>query len=237
MPNKSFEFRGHPEGCCRSETQRCLRLQGPWWCRIRRAVFRRGRLLEARPVRHDQRPAVGATYEVVEAPPPGYTATSEGASGTITDKGALATFTNAYTAALPVGKPVNTDGRFSKKLVGRDWKAGDTFTFNIEPQDGAPAPKTSTVNLTAPDAKNGDEVKFGFGAIDFGFGDIAGVQPDEHGRRSKDFVYKVTEVKGDIPGVTYDEHAATLTVTITDEGNGVLSAAYKLEGARLHQYV
>lgn len=174
---------------------------------------------------------VGATYEVVETPAAGYTATSEGASGTITDKGALATFTNAYTAALPVGKPVNTDGRFSKKLVGRDWKAGDTFTFNIEPQDGAPAPKTSTVNLTAPDAKNGDEVKFGFGAIDFGFGDIAGVQPDEHGRRSKDFVYKVTEVKGDIPGVTYDEHAATLTVTITDEGNGVLSADYKLEGA------
>ena len=41
----------------------------------------------------------------------------------------------------------------------------------------------------------------------------------------------MTEVKGDIPGVTYDEHAATLTVTITDEGNGVLSAAYKLEGA------
>lgn len=174
---------------------------------------------------------VGATYEVVEAAAAGYTTTSEGAAGTITDQGAIATFTNAYTAALPVGKPVNTDGCFSKKLVGRDWKAGDTFIFNIEAQDGAPAPKTSKVELTAPDAKNGDEVKFGFGAIDFGFGDIAGVQPDEHGRRSKDFAYKVTEVKGDIPGVTYDEHAATLTVTITDEGNGVLSAAYKLEGA------
>lgn len=174
---------------------------------------------------------VGATYEVVEAAAAGYTTTSEGAAGTITDQGAIATFTNAYTAALPVGKPVNTDGRFSKKLVGRDWKAGDTFIFNIEAQDGAPAPKTSKVELTAPDAKNGDEVKFGFGAIDFGFGDIAGVQPDEHGRRSKDFAYKVTEVKGDIPGVTYDGHAATLTVTITDEGDGVLSAAYELEGA------
>lgn len=174
---------------------------------------------------------VGATYEVVETAAAGYTATSEGAAGTITDQGAAATFTNAYTAALPADKPVSTDGRFSKKLVGRDWKAGDTFTFNIEAQDGAPAPKTSKVELTAPDAKNGDEVKFGFGAIDFGFGDIEGVQPDEHGRRSKDFAYKVTEVKGDIPGVTYDGHAATLTVTITDEGNGVLSAAYKLEGA------
>ena len=175
---------------------------------------------------------VGATYEVVEAPAAGYTATAEGATGTITDKGALATFTNAYTAALPVGKPVNTDGRFSKKLVGRDWKAGDTFTFNIEPQDGAPAPKTSTVNLTAPDAKDGDEVKFGFGTIDFGFGDIAGVQPDERGHRSKDFVYKVTEVKGDIAGIIYDDdNVATLTVTITDEGNGVLSAGYELDGA------
>ena len=93
--------------------------------------------------------------------------------------------------------------------------------------------------LTAPDAKNGDEVKFGFGAIDFGFGDIAGVQPDVNGRRSKDFVYKVTEVRrGNIPGVTYDdEHVATLTVTITDEGNGVLTAGYKLGWRRLHQYV
>ncbi len=130
------------------------------------------------------------------------------------------------------GRQENTDGRFSKKLVGRDWKAGDTFTFNIEPQDGAPAPKTSTVNLTAPDAKDGDEVKFGFGTIDFGFGDIAGVQPDERGHRSKDFFYKVTEVKGDIAGIVYDDgNVATLTVTITDEGNGVLSAGYKLDGA------
>ena len=229
--NKSFEFRVTLKDAAGQKLNGAYDFKGLGGAESGELFSWRGRLLKHGQSIMISGLPVGATYEVVETAAAGYTTTSEGAAGTITDQGAIATFTNAYTAALPVGKPVNTDGRFSKKLVGRDWKAGDTFIFNIEAQDGAPAPKTSKVELTAPDAKNGDEVKFGFGAIDFGFGDIAGVQPDEHGRRSKDFVYKVTEVKGDIPGVTYDGHAATLTVTITDEGNGVLSAAYKLEGA------
>lgn len=180
---------------------------------------------------------VGATYEVREKPTDGYTATAEGDTGAITKENpnAAATFTNTYSAALPQGSQVTTANLFSKVLAGRDWKADDSFTFTIAPLNGAPAPEHLEATLTGLTTAADRPVKFGFGAINFTFDHIKDA-PVVNGVRTKTFVYKVSEntpaddVK--IPGVTYDGHVATLTVTLEDKGKGVLSATVVSDGAQ-----
>lgn len=177
---------------------------------------------------------VGATYEVVEAAAAGYTATAEGDTGTITAGGATATFTNSYSAALPQDSPVTTANLFSKVLTGRDWKKDDSFTFTITPLNGAPAPEHLEATLTGLTTAAGDAVPFDFGTIGFTFDHIKDV-PVVNGVRTKAFKYEVREsvpADGDkIAGVTYDdEHVATLTITLTDDGSGVLSASSMVTG-------
>lgn len=177
---------------------------------------------------------VGATYEVVEAAAAGYTATAEGDTGTITAGGATATFTNSYSAALPQDSPVTTANLFSKVLTGRDWKKDDSFTFTITPLNGAPAPEHLEATLTGLTTAAGDAVPFDFGTIGFTFDHIKDV-PVVNGVRTKAFKYEVREsvpADGDkIAGVTYDdEHVATLTITLTDDGSGVLSAFSMVTG-------
>ena len=166
---------------------------------------------------------VGATYEVLEKASAGYTATSEGATGTITDKGAVSTFTNTYSAALPQDSPVTTANLFSKVLNGRDWKKEDSFTFTITPLNGAPEPEHLEATLTGLTNAARDAVQFGFGKIGFTFDHIRDATV-VNGTRTKTFEYEVRETGGSIPGVTYDKHVAKLTITLTDNGSGVLSA-------------
>lgn len=176
---------------------------------------------------------VGATYEVVEAAAAGYTTTSEGAAGTIAAGGATATFTNSYSAALPQDSPVTTANLFSKVLTGRDWKTDDSFSFIIKPLNGAPEPEHLKATLTGLTTAAGDAVPFDFGTIGFAFKDIMN-EPVVNGVRTKAFKYEVREsvpADGDkIAGVTYDEHVATLTITLTDDGSGVLSASSVVTG-------
>ena len=139
----------------------------------------------------------------------------------------VARFINTYEAVTE--QPVSTDGLFSKVLNGRDWKESDSFTFVIEPQDGAPAPKEAEATLTSRTDEAGVSVSFGFGDIDFTFDSIKDVEPNAQGVRAKDFIYTVSESAGTIPGVTYDSHKATLTITITDAGDGILVPSFKLE--------
>ena len=168
---------------------------------------------------------VGATYEVREEPTDGYTATAEGDTGAITKENpnAAATFTNTYSAALPQGSQVTTANLFTKVLAGRDWKADDSFTFTIAPLNGAPAPEHLEATLTGLTTAADKPVKFGFGAISFTFDHIKDA-PVVNGERTKTFVYEVRETEGSIPGVAYDGHVAKLTVTLKDNGEGVLSA-------------
>lgn len=178
---------------------------------------------------------VGATYEVREKPTDGYTATAEGDTGAITKENpnAVATFTNTYSAALPQGSQVTTANLFSKVLMGRDWKKDDSFSFTITPLNGAPAPEHSEATLTGLTTAAGKPVEFGFGAINFTFDHIKDA-PVVNGVRTKTFVYKVSENVpaggAKIPGVTYDTHVATLTVTLKDNGKGVLSATTVVSG-------
>ena len=184
---------------------------------------------------------VGARYTVTEDAAEGYTTTVNGtdgskAEGAVTEDGATVAFTNMYGTATE-GRDVSTAGLFTKTLEGRDWAEGDSFQFALAGEDGAPMPEGSadgskTVSVTAgAGTKAGDRVAFDFGPIrytlddikDAGFAEVGGKRV-----RAKTFTYTVREVRPDdgsaIAGVAYDGHAATMTVTVTDDGSGNLTA-------------
>ena len=178
---------------------------------------------------------VGARYTVTEDAADGYTTTAEGAEGTVTEDGATAAFTNTYGTATE-GRDVSTAGLFTKALEGRDWAEGDSFQFTLTGEGGAPMPEGSadgskTVSVTAAGTKAGDRVAFDFGPIrytlddikDAGFAEVGGKRV-----RAKTFTYTVREVAPvdgtAIAGVAYDGHVATMTVTVTDDGSGNLTA-------------
>lgn len=179
---------------------------------------------------------VGAHYTVTEDAAEGYATTAEGAEGAVTEAGATAAFTNTYGTATE-GRDVSTAGLFTKTLEGRDWAEGDSFQFALAGEGGAPMPEGSadgskTVSVTAAaGTKAGDRVAFDFGPIrytlddikDAGFAEVGGKRV-----RAKTFTYTVREVRPDdgsaIAGVAYDGHAATMTVTVTDDGSGNLTA-------------
>lgn len=183
---------------------------------------------------------VGARYTVTEDAAEGYTTAVNGADGskaegTVTEAGATAAFTNTYGTATE-GRDVSTAGLFTKTLEGRDWTEDDSFQFTLTGEDSAPMPEGSvdgskTVSVTAAGTKAGEKVAFDFGSIrytlddikDAGFAEVGGKRV-----RAKTFTYTVSEVRpadgSAIAGVAYDGHAATMTVTVTDDGSGNLTA-------------
>ena len=180
---------------------------------------------------------VGARYTVTEDAAEGYTTTAEGAEGAVNEDGATVAFTNTYGTATE-GRDVSTAGLFTKTLEGRDWAEGDSFQFALAGEGGAPMPEGSadgskTVSVTAAaGTKAGDRVAFDFGPIRYTLNDIKDAGFAEVGGkrvRAKTFTYTVREVKPDdgsaIAGVAYDGHAATMTVTVTDDGSGNLTAS------------
>lgn len=184
---------------------------------------------------------VGAHYTVTEDAAEGYTTTVNGADGSkaggaVTEDGATVAFTNTYGTAVE-GRDVSTAGLFTKALKGRDWAEGDSFQFALTGEGGASMPEGSadgskTVSVTAAaGTKTGDRVAFDFGAIRYTLDDIKDAGFAELGGkrvRAKTFTYTVREVRPDdgsaIAGVSYDGHTATMTVTVTDDGSGNLTA-------------
>lgn len=184
---------------------------------------------------------VGARYTVTEDAAEGYTTAVNGADGSkaegaVTEDGATVAFTNTYGTAAE-GRDVSTAGLFTKTLEGRDWAEGDSFQFTLTGEGGAPMPEGSadgskTVSVTAAaGTKAGDRVAFDFGSIRYTLDDIKDAEFAEVGGkrvRAKTFTYTVREVRPDdgsaIAGVAYDGHVATMTVTVTDDGSGNLTA-------------
>lgn len=123
-------------------------------------------------------------------------------------KDATVSFANRYITDTAV---ISLDGLkvFTTDNGTRTLKAGD-FTFVVECLDGAPQP--SDVQ-----AENDEGGAVSFGEIEFTKGDIGDTD-------SKDFVYEITEIAGDAHGMTYDEKTRTVTVTVTDDGEGKLTA-------------
>lgn len=138
------------------------------------------------------------------------------------------TFENTYATGDTIvdTDPTDANAFFYKVLEGRDWLETDAFTFTIEPQDGAPAPidaegnPVTTVTVTKADLKDG-KAPFGFGKIHFTDANMGTAS-------EKTFMYHVKENDIDaeaMPGVSKDTHTAKFSITLTDDGEGTLSAA------------
>ena len=117
-----------------------------------------------------------------------------------------AEFTNAYSVA-----PTDADLDFglSKAIDGREWTDGDEFSFTITAPDGTPLPNPATVTVSKRDAKDG------IAAIKFG---------KIHYTAAGTYKYEIRENAGSTVGMTYDAHVATAEVTVTEDGNGTLTA-------------
>lgn len=115
---------------------------------------------------------------------------------------------------------VDTKVKFglTKVLVGREWTNEDTFEFGLTPVDGAPMPESATAPVTASVTKPDpdDKAAIGFGTIKY----------NEPGT----YVYKVSEKNAGttVDGIAYSKNVAEITVTVTPNKKGVLSADVKV---------
>lgn len=101
------------------------------------------------------------------------------------------------------------DFGLSKAIDGREWTEGDKFSFTITAPEGAPLPDPATVTVSKKDAKDGiAAVKFG--KIRY---TAAGT-----------YTYEIRENAGNAAGMAYDGHVATAEVTVTEDGEGKLTA-------------
>lgn len=117
-----------------------------------------------------------------------------------------AIFKNTYSVT-----PIDTELDFglSKAIDGRDWTDGDEFSFTITAPEGTPLPDPATVTVSKKDAKGGI-VAIKFGKI--------------HYAAAGTYKYEIRENVGSTVGMTYDAHVATAEVTVTEDGEGNLTA-------------
>ena len=125
-------------------------------------------------------------------------------------------FVNTYDSSIPPDQLVKP--RFSKVLKGREWREGDKFTFTIRAKDGAPLPVDDNgeevTSVTVHDATEAKD--FTFGTIPFTYDMVRDGECT--------FVYEVRENASGISGISDDTHVATVTVRVSDAGNGTMSA-------------
>ena len=116
------------------------------------------------------------------------------------------TFNNTYTAKGSV-----------ELTATKTIKVADGFDHTTKPADGEFTfdLKDAAGNVIAT-AKNDANGKVCF-TREFQLSDLDGAA-------SKDFTYTIVEQPGAEPGMVYDNHALTYTVTVTDGGNGALNA-------------
>lgn len=117
-------------------------------------------------------------------------------------------FENTYSVT-----PLETEVDFglSKAIDGRDWTDADKFSFTISAAEGtdAPLPDPATVTVSKKDAKDG------IAAINFG---------EIRYTAAGTYKYEIRENAGNAAGMTYDGHVATAEVTVTENGEGKLTA-------------
>lgn len=118
----------------------------------------------------------------------------------------VAEFKNTYSVT-----PLDTELDFglSKAIDGRDWTDADKFSFTITAPEGTPLPDSATVTVSKKDAEDG------IAAIKFG---------KIHYTAAGTYKYEIRENAGSAAGMTYDAHVATAEVTVTENGDGTLTA-------------
>lgn len=149
--------------------------------------------------------------------------------GEVVDSATVA-FVNGY-QATPTSYDTATAG-LNKVLEGRDWIDSDEFTFELKALDGGPLPKDAAGNdVTSATVTKANAEGFEFGAITF-TSDMVKAEPDH----KRTFTYEVREVVPadghKLPGIQYDDNVATIKVTVSDDGSGMLKASAVAEDTR-----
>ena len=167
----------------------------------------------------------GCKYTVSEpTPPAGYTSSIDAptgviAAGKVQDTAPVVTVTNTYKPSDAVlNGSTNLAGE--KILNGRAWLASDQFDFQLEAVDAenTPMPEVSLIQL-----KQSEGTAAGT-HVPFHFGDITYTKPGT-------YIYDINEIipSNGIIGISYDSTIYRVTVTVTDDQKGHLTAAASMQ--------
>lgn len=155
--------------------------------------------------------ALGVTNDASATRKVSYTVTDDGAGHLRVvrngDDGAAFTFTNTY-SVTPTDSSVTDKVKTVKRLTGRDLAAGE-FTFELL-EDGV------TVASGTNDA-NGDVT-------------LSPIRYEAPGTHTYTLREACPNALGLYKGVTYDGTTYTVVTTVSDNGDGTLTATHKLEG-------
>ena len=124
------------------------------------------------------------------------------------DDGAAFTFTNTY-SVTPTDSSVTDQVKTVKRLTGRDLAAGE-FTFELLEDDVVVANGTNDANGTVT---------------------LSPIRYEAPGTHTYTLREACPNALGLYKGVTYDGTTYTVVTTVSDNGDGTLTAAHKLEGA------
>lgn len=125
------------------------------------------------------------------------TVTDDGKGNLTAEMSGPVSFANTY-AVAPLSYSVSRDVSVKKELAGRDLREGE-FSFELLEGDDVVATATNAADGTVT------------------FPELTYDAPGEHS-------YTVREVAGDAAGVSYDTTAYAVSVKVSDNGNGTLSA-------------
>ncbi len=131
-------------------------------------------------------------------------------------------FENSY-SVTPLETEVDFD--LTKAIDGRGWTDADKFSFTITAAEGtdAPLPNPATVTVDKYDANAEGIATISFGKIRY---TAAGT-----------YKYEIRENAGNAAGMMYDDRVATAEVTVTEDGEGTLTANVTTEnGSFINKY-
>ena len=118
-------------------------------------------------------------------------------------------FVNTYAASSVTSGNIEVQKTFTG--LPNKWRPTDIFGYTISGQEGAPLPERTTIYIGQKINEDGtvsDQNTNNFGTIGF--------------TQAGEYSYQIKEIKGNIPGVTYDGHTTLLTINVKDDLNGQL---------------
>ncbi len=155
--------------------------------------------------------APGVTNDANATRKVSYTVTDDGAGHLKVvregDDGAAFTFTNTY-SVTPADSVVTDQVKTVKRLTGRDLAAGE-FTFELLEDGVVVASGTNDANGTVT---------------------LSPIRYEAPGTHTYTLLEACPNALGLYKGVTYDGTTYTVVTTVSDNGDGTLTAAHKLEG-------
>ena len=169
----------------------------------------------------------GCQYTVSEPAdtlPAGYTSSIDAptgviAAGKVQDTAPVVTVTNTYKPS-DVTLSGSTSLAGEKILNGRAWLASDQFDFQLEAVDAknTPMPEVSLIHLQQSEGTAAGT------HVPFHFGDITYTKPGT-------YIYDINEIipSNGIIGISYDSTIYRVTVTVTDDHKGRLTAAASMQ--------